>query len=94
MGSFLWLKVTANSVPNGLFEFFPGIGFGKDGMTQRASDVAALIRVFHQEKHFLCHASVSLGIQTDIYPPDRLVKIVSYLTSGGKAFCLVDSDTK
>jgi hypothetical protein len=76
MGSFLGLKVAANSIPNGLFEFFPGIGFGKDGMTQGASDVAALVRVFHQEKHFLCHAFVSLGIQIDLGSLDQLVEII------------------
>jgi hypothetical protein len=49
IGSFVGHKVAANSVPKRLFEFFPGIGFGKDGMTQGASEVAAFIRAFRAD---------------------------------------------
>jgi hypothetical protein len=52
--------VAVNGIPHGLPEFVPGIGFGKDGMTQSASNVSTFGSLFYQEQYLFGHPAVSL----------------------------------
>jgi len=59
---FPFIKVALNSIPNRLFELFPGVCFGEDRRSQCLSCVSAFRCIFYEEDNFFRHLFASFLI--------------------------------